>query len=129
MLKTLLFLGAAGSVGALSRFALAGMMQNWCGVHFPWGTLAVNSLGCFLFGLVWPLGEEHVVMTGQARFLLLTGFMGSFTTFSTYAFDASRYIEAGRWPQATAILGLHNVLGLCGMFAGLAVGRWLTAAA
>jgi fluoride exporter len=129
VLKTLLLLGAAGSVGALSRFALAGMMQNWCGVHFPWGTLAVNSLGCFLFGLVWPLGEEHVVMTGQARFILLTGFMGSFTTFSTYAFDASRYIEAGRWPQATAILGLHNVLGLCGMFAGLAVGRWLTAAA
>jgi CrcB protein len=126
VLKTLLLLGAAGSVGALSRFALAGMMQNWCGVHFPWGTLAVNSLGCFLFGLVWPLAEEHVVMTGQARFILLTGFMGSFTTFSTYAFDASRYIESGQWSQATAVLGLHNVLGLCGMLAGLAIGRWLT---
>jgi fluoride exporter len=72
------------------------------------------------------LAEEHLVMTGQARFILLTGFMGSFTTFSTYAFEAFRYIEAGQWPQASAILGLHNGLGLCGMFAAL--GRWLTAA-
>jgi fluoride exporter len=128
VLKALLLLGAAGSVGTLSRFALAGMVQNWCGVHFPWGTLAVNSVGCFLFGLVWPLAEGHVMITAQARFILLIGFMGSFTTFSTYAFDASRYIEAGQWPQAISILGLHNVLGLCGIFAGLAVSRWLTAA-
>jgi fluoride exporter len=125
LLKTLLLLGAAGSVGAVGRFAVAGMVQNWCGVRFPWGTLAVNGLGCLLFGLIWPLAEDQVVMTGQARFILLTGFMGSFTTFSTYAFEASRYIEAAQWPQAIAILGLHNVLGLCGMFAGLAVGRWL----
>jgi fluoride exporter len=104
------------------------MVQNWCGVRFPWGTLAVNGLGCLLFGLIWPLAEGHVVMTGQTRLILLIGFMGSFTTFSTYAFEASRFIEAEQWPQAIAILGLHNVLGLCGMFAGLAVGRWLTAA-
>lgn len=125
MVKELLWLAAAGAAGTLSRFGLSGLVQWVAGAKFPWGTLAVNVLGCFFFGLIWMLSEERLVLRGQYRFILLVGFMGAFTTFSTFAFETSSYLRDWQWPSACWNLLANNVVCIFAVFCGFAVGRWL----
>jgi fluoride exporter len=125
MLKELTLLAVFGALGTLARYGLSGWVQRLGGAGFPWGTLAVNALGCLLFGLVWALAEERLLISGQTRFILLTGFMGAFTTFSTFAFESSQMLRDGEWLLAGLNLVAQNLLGLLCMAAGIAVGRWL----
>lgn len=121
MPQKLLYLALAGGLGALSRYGLAGLVQRLAGGSFPLGTFAVNILGCFLFGLVWGVLEHR--LGPQFRVVVLTGFMGAFTTFSTYAFESATLMQHGQWGWALANLAGQNVLGLALLFAGLALGR------
>jgi CrcB protein len=114
----------AGAIGTLLRYALGGAVQRWIGSDFPWGTLAVNALGCFLFGVVWTTAEERLLISGQTRFILLTGFMGAFTTFSTYAFETAGLLRDSQWLLAAANLLGQNALGLACVFLGFLAGRW-----
>jgi CrcB protein len=118
------FLALAGAAGTLSRYALGGLVQSVTGERFPWGTLAVNTTGCFLFGFIWTLAEERLVITGQARFVILTGFMGAFTTFSTFGFETSGLLRDGQWWSAFSNMLANNGLGIVAVFLGLAAGRW-----
>jgi CrcB protein len=118
-------LAVAGALGTLFRYALGGAVQRLIGSDFPWGTLAVNALGCFLFGVVWTMAEERMVISGQTRFILLTGFMGAFTTFSTYAFETSGFLRDSQWLLAAGNLLGQNALGLACVFLGFVAGRWL----
>lgn len=118
-------LALAGAVGALSRYGLSGAVQRIGGERLPWGTMAVNIVGCFLFGLVWTLAEERLVISGQTRFIILTGFMGSFTTFSTFGFETSEFLRDGQWSQAAINVLANNLLGIASVFLGLACGRWI----
>jgi CrcB protein len=122
-LKDLLLLAMAGGLGALARYGLSGAVYQTCGEKFAWGTLAVNALGCFLFALIWTMAEDRIVISGHTRMIILTGFMGAFTTFSTYAFETSRYINDSQWNLVAANVLAQNVLGLACVFAGLAAGR------
>lgn len=115
----------AGGIGALARYSLAGIAQRVYGGELPVGTLVVNLLGCLLFGFVWSLAEERLVISGEARFLILTGFMGAFTTFSTFAFESSALLRDSQWFLATGNILLHNVVGILAVLAGMAVGRWI----
>ncbi len=117
----LFFLFLAGGLGALSRYGLAGLVQRFCGSSFPWGTFCVNVLGCFFFGCVWGLLEER--LGPHFRVVVLTGFMGAFTTFSTYAFESLSLMQNGQWLWAVGNLAGQNVVGLCLLFLGLVVGR------
>ena len=110
------------SVLALSRL-LSGVVYDIFGRDFPWGTAAVNILGCFLFGLVWELGEDRMLMRTEARVIFLTGFMGAFTTFSTFIFESGNLLEDGRYLALFANLSLQSILGFAALFAGLALGR------
>lgn len=121
MLPKLLMLGLAGALGALSRYGLAGLVQRWAGGSFPLGTFVVNILGCFLFGLIWGLLEHR--LGPQFRLVVLTGFMGAFTTFSTFAFESAGLLQHGQWAWALLNLAGQNVLGLALVIAGLALGR------
>lgn len=124
-MEKLLWLGAAGALGALARYGLAGMVQRVGGAAFPWGTWAVNVVGTFLFGLVWSLAEERMLISGETRLIVLTGFMGAFTTFSTFMFETGTLVRAAEWDLvALNVLG-QNVAGLALMFVGMAVGRLL----
>ena len=87
--------------------------------------MAVNALGCFLFGLVWTLAEDRLLISGRARFLILTGFMGAFTTFSTFAFETSQLLDDSEWGLALANLLGQIVICLTCVFLGLMAGRWL----
>ena len=89
----------------------------------PWGTLAVNALGCLLFGVVWSLAEERMLISSQARTIVLVGFMGAFTTFSTYAFETAQMLGDSEWLLAAGNLLVQNVLGIALVLAGMALGR------
>ena len=125
MWKELALLAVTGALGTVSRFGMTRIVQHVCGDWFPWGTFAVNALGCFLFGVVWMLAEDRMLISGQTRFIVLTGFMGAFTTFSTFAFETNALLRDAQWWQAAANLLGQNVVGIACVFLGLAVGRML----
>jgi CrcB protein len=126
MLTKLLLLAAAGALGTLARFGLSGLVYWLCGSAFPWGTFAVNVLGCFLFGLIYPLAEDdRLLITGEQRLIILTGFMGAFTTFSTLIFETGQHLEGSQWWYAAANLGGQLAIGLGCFFVGQMLGRLL----
>lgn len=125
-MANLLALAIAGALGTLSRYWLSALVQRLIGTAFPWGTFAVNILGSFLFGLLWSLAEERKLLSAEARVIILTGFMGAFTTFSTFAFETAAYLRASQWTLAVANILAQLMVGLLAMFAGMAIARWGT---
>lgn len=121
----LLFIAAAGALGTLARFGLASMVQRLAGPGFPWGTTTVNLSGAFLFGLVWTLAEGRLRLGPEVRLVVLTGFMGAFTTFSTLMFETATLARGAEWLAAGLNLVGQNAVGLAALLLGLAVGRLL----
>ena len=123
MWQKLALLALAGALGTLARVGLSTVVTKAAGGNLPWGTVAVNVLGCFLFGLVWELTEAWVTIGTEARLIVLGGFMGAFTTFSTYVFDMGKLAQDSRIGIALGNLVLQNAVGILFLFLGLAVGR------
>lgn len=123
MLMKLLILAAAGALGTLLRAGMTVAVHRRLGTLFPWGTVAVNALGCFGFGLVWALVEGRLRGAADLRLFVLTGFMGAFTTFSTYAFDTVMLLQSSRPLAAVGHLVLQNTAGLLAILGGLWLGR------
>ncbi len=121
----LAWLFVAGGFGTLARYGLSGLVHWIYGGELPIGTFAVNFFGCFVFGIVWILSEDRLMISGEARFLILTGFTGAFTTFSTYAFEASALLRDSEWLFAAANILAQNGLGIAAVMLGLAAGRLL----
>lgn len=119
----LFLIGLAGAAGTLARYGLAGWVQRLAGPGFPWGTFAVNIIGSFLFGLVWMLAESRGLISPTARLVILTGFMGAFTTFSTYMFESGGLIRDGQMLYMAANIVGQVILGLAALFAGFWLGR------
>lgn len=118
-------LAIAGAAGTLARYALGGVVQRLCGMSFPWGTLTINVIGCLLFGFVWSLADDRMLISPQARIVLLTGFMGAFTTFSTFAFETAQMLTDAEWFRAFGNVALENVVGILAVFLGFAIGRFV----
>jgi len=125
MLEKLGLIALAGSLGTLARYWLSGLVYDLVGRDFPWGTAAVNILGCFLFGLIWELGEDRMLLRTEARIVFLTGFMGAFTTFSTFIFESGGFLEDGRYVAALANVAFQTIVGFAALFGGLMLGRLL----
>jgi fluoride exporter len=119
----LAWLAGAGAVGTLARYWLSGFVQQLHESGLPFGTLAVNLLGCLLFGLVWTLAEDRLLVSGETRIVALVGFMGAFTTFSTYAFETTAMLRDAEWGVAAANVLAQNVLGVGAILVGNALGR------
>jgi CrcB protein len=119
----LISIAAAGAAGTLARYWLGGLVPRWTGESFPWGTLVVNVVGCFLFGVVWVLAEERFLISGETRVVILVGFMGAFTTYSTFAFETGQMFRDTQWMYAFANIAAQLLLGFAGLFLGFAVGR------
>lgn len=123
MWSKLAWVALAGALGTVARYSLGGLVHRILPQNFPWGTLAVNCLGCFLFGLIWPLIETRHVLPEQMRPVILVGFMGAFTTYSTFAFETSEQLRDTEWLIAGANLSAHVILGIGLYFLGGAVSR------
>jgi len=119
----LVLLFITGGIGCLARFGLAGIVQRFYGGEFPLGTLAVNLSGCLMFGFVWSLAEGQLVISNESRMIILTGFMGSFTTFSTFAFESNALMRDAQWMYFTANLMLQVIVGIAAINIGMSVGR------
>jgi CrcB protein len=100
-------------------------MQRLAGPHFPLGTLTANLLGCLLIGLAFALSLERGVVGEGARLAVMVDFLGSFTTFSTYALECVNLARGGDPALAVANLVLNNGAGLLCVLAGYWLGRAL----
>lgn len=113
----------AGVFGTLARYFLGGAVQRLYGGTFPLGTFAVNMTGTFLFGFIWSLAENRLVISSDARTVMLVGFMGAFTTFSSFMFETGELMRDSQWALAFVNIALQNITGIIFLFIGLAIGR------
>lgn len=125
MLQRVLCLALAGALGTLARYGVASAVHRYAGASFPLGTLAANTIGCFLVGLLLALFEHRWPISGETRLLILVGFMGAFTTFSAFVQETGELLRAAEWVMAAGNILLQNGLGLVALFAGIIIGRWL----
>ncbi len=127
MWQNMALVALGGAIGTLCRYGLSSAVMHYASHDFPWGTFAVNALGCLLFGVAASAADTQFELTPAARLLLLTGFMGAFTTFSTFAFDTAELGKDGQWlPMALNLVG-QNTAGVLLVLAGLVVGRQIWA--
>ena len=118
-MRNFLLVGLGGFLGSVSRYYLSGVVVRASGAsRFPWGTLAVNLLGCFVMGLLAGLAERWHVLSPSARLLLFTGLLGGFTTFSAFAFETYFLAREHAWPAAVANVVLQVIAGLALLWLG-----------
>jgi fluoride exporter len=123
MIRQVLLIGVAGACGACARYGLTNAVHSFVGRDLPWGTICVNVLGCLLFGLFTGLLDERLALSTEVKAILLTGFMGAFTTFSTYMYETHQMLEDGRWIHAAGHMTLQNAVGFGAIILGLAISR------
>ena len=119
----LVLIGLGGFAGAISRYLVDGFVSDRTGGAFPWGTLAVNATGSFVLGLLFAMTTERAILPADIRGPVMIGFIGAYTTFSTYMLESWGLVETGSYGAAIANLGGSVVIGLVAVAAGLAIGR------
>ena len=114
---------AGAIVGANLRYILSRYAAKVLGPVFPYGTLIINMLGSFIVGwfMIWT--TERVLVDPRWRLLIVVGFCGGFTTFSSFAFETMAYFEQGQWLLMSTNLLSNNVLCLAAALAGMALAR------
>lgn len=123
MFQRMFWLSIAGACGTLSRFAMCEMAAKTKLSHLPFGTFAVNIIGSFLFGLIYALSQRKMLPHPELRVILLVGFMGAFTTFSTFAFDTARLVKSSQWLLAFGNVFASITLGVAALAVGVLLGR------
>lgn len=120
-MKTILFIFLGGGLGSVSRYVLSGWIARLYQQSFPWGTLIVNILACFLAGLaVGWIGQG--IKDSPARLFLVTGFCGGFSTFSAFTLDSAELFNGHLTGQMAAYIAMSFAFCLTATFLGL----WLT---
>ena len=123
MLK-LLLIAAGGVLGTLARYGTVAAMHGVASRgRFPFGTLAVNLVGCFLIGLLQAMFASRWPGWETARAALVVGFLGGYTTFSAYGWEVAEMSRSGRWTMALAYVLISNVVGVALVLAGASWGR------
>lgn len=120
--QVLLAVAAGGAVGSVGRYLVAAVWLPAAGPHaIPWGTLAVNVVGSFLYGLLFAVLTQYLPASGTLRVALLAGFLGGFTTFSSFSFETVRLFQEGQ-PALAIVYVLASVLScLLAVWLGLAL--------
>lgn len=121
----ILAVALGGAVGSALRYLTALGGARLMGGAFPLGTLAVNLLGCLLAGVIFGLAEERAAFSPLVRLSVLTGFLGGFTTFSTFAIETVALLQEEAWLAAGGSLGGNVALGLAAAIGGTYLGRAL----
>jgi CrcB protein len=122
-MMNLLLIAIGGAAGSVLRYGTSvALLRAFERTHWSWGTLAANAIGCLLAGYVNGLLEARLIRP-EWRFLLTIGFLGGYTTFSTFGYETAAYLRAGQFARAAAYVTLSNAAGLALVFAGLALAR------
>lgn len=119
-MKALVIIAVAGALGALARYGLVNLVG---GKHFPWGTLAVNVIGSLLMGIAYFMIMEKQSWPAELKPLIMTGFLGAFTTFSAFSLEAWELLDRGEALSAAAYICLSVVTCILALGLGVFAGR------
>jgi len=117
MLQTILFIGIGGFIGANARYFISSFLQNSVTQTFPIGTLGVNVLGSFLIGFLALYFQQ--IVSSEYRVLVITGFLGALTTFSTFSYESVMLIEQGSYMKVALSITLNVILSLGATMGGM----------
>lgn len=121
MMKMMLLAGVGGFVGTCLRYLTGRLCHLWTLGGFPLGTFVVNVVGCFVIGALLGLAEQKNLLSPSMNVMLVTGFCGGFTTFSSFADDIFLLMQQRNWMLLTLYAGLSLVLGVAMVWLGRAV--------
>ncbi|MFA5118175.1 MAG: fluoride efflux transporter CrcB [Candidatus Omnitrophota bacterium] len=125
LLTKIIYLIIGGSLGTVARYFISNATYQLFGSGFPYGTLTVNLLGCFIMGLLAALSDYKLLLGPSARLLLMIGFCGAFTTFSTLIFETNNLIKDGQDLRALANIMVSVIAGFIIFRIGIFLGRIL----
>ena len=112
-----------GIAGTAARYLLAGAVYSWLGTQFPYGTMIVNLIGCFLIGFFAVLAEEKFLLGPNARLLLMAGFCGAFTTFSAFMLETANLMKDGEILRAFLNVLISVIAGFMFLRLGVLLGK------
>jgi CrcB protein len=118
-LRTIAAISIGGFLGANARFAVGMWAAERWGSAFPWGTLLINVTGSFVLGFYLTLVTERFTGRSATRLFVATGFLGAFTTFSTFSYETVRLLESGTATVALEYVALSLMFGLIAAVAGV----------
>jgi fluoride exporter len=121
----LILIGIGGFAGAISRYLVDGFVTDRTAGAFPWGTFVVNATGSFVLGLLFAMTTERVLLPADIRGPVMIGFIGAYTTFSTYMLESWGLVESGSYGPAIVNLVGSVLVGLVAVALGLVIGRAL----
>jgi len=122
-LMQLFAVGIGGSLGAMSRFVVSNQVYFWMGRNFAWGTLTVNVLGSFIIGLLTILMINKFQASVEVRSLFIVGFLGAFTTFSTFSFETYTYLQTGEITKAVINIAISVTTCILAVWLGMLLGK------
>jgi len=122
---TYLWIAVGAVVGASARYFLSGLIARNFSATFPYGTLLINITGSLVLGFFLVYSTERVLLDPRWRLLVAIGFCGSYTTFSSYAFESFALMEQGQWLLVALNVVSSNILCLAAVLAGTALARGL----
>ncbi len=122
----IMIIGCGGFFGAISRYFISELVYTFIGAGLPYGTLAVNLAGSFLLGIVAQLGLSGDLLPDSINSFVGIGFLGAFTTFSTFSVQTLELLESGSLLKALLNISLNIILCLIGAWGGFTLGRILT---
>lgn len=122
-LEKYLLVGMGGFLGTCARYWVSGWAAEKWGTTFPFGTLLINLSGSFVLGLFMTITTERLLLNPGWRLLFAVGFLGAYTTFSTYTYESVQLLLTGNWWSGIANLLSSNLVGLLASVLGIALGR------
>ncbi|MDT8067351.1 MAG: fluoride efflux transporter CrcB [Terriglobia bacterium] len=122
MLKYVM-VGIGGFIGAIARFVLGSYIGNRFGTRFPYGTFVINITGTFLLGIVMTVLVQKTDASPNWHYLVPIGFIGAYTTFSTFEYETLRTVQDGQMLMGFANVALSVIAGFGAVWAGVVVGR------
>jgi len=124
-MRIVTMIACCGAVGCLARYWLSGWIYQLSGRGFPWGTLAVNVAGAFCIGLIMEFSIRSTLVSPTLRTGIAIGFLGGFTTFSTFSYETFRLLEDGDFLKAAANVLVSVLICLALTWSGIMTARWL----
>ena len=122
-MKLVIIIAIGGATGAVGRHLLSGYVSQFFGGVFPWGILAVNVLGSVLLGVVAECAAQTSVFSAELKALLAVGFLGAFTTFSTFSLDIVELCQKGLWALASIYILTSVFVAVLGLVTGMIITR------
>jgi fluoride exporter len=122
--SALILVGIGGFLGAIARYVVGVKIARRYGTSWPFGTFVINVTGCLMIAFFLTLTTERITVNPAWRFLFPIGFVGAYTTFSTFEYETLKLIEEGAWRRAVSYVGLSTLVGFGAVWFATLVARW-----